>query len=245
MQMETIKIAHLYYDLMNLYGEHGNILALTKHLEAHKIKPIVHYLSLDDEIDFSKYDIFYIGSGNTPNFHLVRKDILKRKEKIKKALKEKKFFLITGNAIDLFGRSYNTLEEEELETLNIFQYETFETDFRIVGEQVVKFSKLEEEIIGFQNRSTVLRYVKEKHLFDVKNGTGYVPKAVVEGIKKENFYGTYLLGPILIRNPYFTEYLVEQIVKQKNLAFEPFFDKFEIKAYEEYRKNMLNEKNGN
>ena len=77
--METIKIAHLYYDLMNLYGEHGNILALTKHLEAHKIKPIVHYLSLEDEIDFSKYDIFYIGSGNTPNFHLVRKDILKRK----------------------------------------------------------------------------------------------------------------------------------------------------------------------
>ena len=245
MQMETIKIAHLYYDLMNLYGEHGNILALTKHLEAHKIKPIVHYLSLDDEIDFSKYDIFYIGSGNTPNFHLVRKDILKRKEKIKKALKEKKFFLITGNAIDLFGRSYNTLEEEELETLNIFQYETFETDFRIVGEQVYKFPKLEEEIIGFQNRNTVLKYIKEKHLFDVKSGTGYVPKAIVEGIKKDNFYGTYLLGPILIRNPYFTEYLVEQIVKQKNLAFEPYIDKLEIKAYEEYRKNMLNEKNGN
>ena len=243
--METIKIAHLYYDLMNLYGEHGNILALTKHLEAHKIKPIVHYLSLEDEMDFAKYDIFYIGSGNTPNFHLVRKDILKRKEEIKKALKEKKFFLVTGNAIDLFGRSYNTIEEQELETLDIFQYETFETDFRIVGEQVYKFPKLEEEIIGFQNRNTVLRYIKEKHLFDVKSGTGYVPKAIVEGIKKDNFYGTYLLGPILIRNPYFTEYLVEQIVKQKNLAFEPCIDKLEIKAYEEYRKNMLNEKNGN
>ena len=240
--METIKIAHLYYDLMNLYGEHGNILALTKHLEAHKIKTIVHYLSLEDEIDFSKYDIFYIGSGSTPNFHLVREDILKRKKEIQQAIKEKKFFLITGNAIDLFGKSYNTTDEQELETLGICQYETFETDFRIVGEQVYKFPKLEEEIIGFQNRNTVLRYIKEKHLFDVKSGTGYVPKAIVEGIKKDNFYGTYLLGPILIRNPYFTEYLVEQIVKQKNLAFEPFLDKLEIKAYDEYRKNMLNEK---
>ena len=61
--METIKIAHLYYDLMNLYGEHGNILALTKHLEAHKIKTIVHYLSLEDEIDFSKYDILQMNKN--------------------------------------------------------------------------------------------------------------------------------------------------------------------------------------
>ena len=64
----------------------------------------------------------------------------------------------------------------------------------------------------------------------------------MEGVKKNNFYGTYMLGPLLIRNPYFTEYLVEQIIKQKNIAFEPYIDKLEIKAYEEYRKNMLNEK---
>ena len=239
--METIKIAHLYYDLMNLYGEHGNILALTKHLEAHHVKTIVHYLSIEDSIDFDKYDFFYIGSGSTPSYELVRKNILKYEKEIKKAIMQKKFFLITGNAIDLFGRSYNTLDEKEKKTLDILNYETFETEERIVGEQTYRFSKFDEEIIGFQNRNTVLRYVKEKHLFEVKSGTGYVPKSIVEGIKKNNFYGTYLLGPILIRNPYFTEYLVEQIIKQKNIAFEEYKDKYEIKAYEEYRKNMLKE----
>ena len=239
--METIKIAHLYYDLMNLYGEHGNILALTKHLEAHNVKTIVHYLSIEDSIDFDKYDFFYIGSGSTPSYELVRKNILKYEKEIKKAIIQKKFFLITGNAIDLFGRSYNTLDEKEKKTLDILNYETFETEERIVGEQTYRFSKFDEEIIGFQNRNTVLRYVKEKHLFEVKSGTGYVPKSIVEGIKKNNFYGTYLLGPILIRNPYFTEYLVEQIIKQKNIAYEEYKDKYEIKAYEEYRKNMLKE----
>lgn len=243
--METIKIAHLYYDLMNLYGEHGNILALTKHLEAHHVKTIVHYLSIEDSIDFDKYDFFYIGSGSTPSYELVRKNILKYEKEIKKAIMQKKFFLITGNAIDLFGRSYNTLDEKEKKTLDILNYETFEAEERIVGEQTYRFSKFDEEIIGFQNRNTVLRYVKEKHLFEVKSGTGYVPKSIVEGIKKNNFYGTYLLGPILIRNPYFTEYLVEQIIKQKNIAYEEYKDKYEIKAYEEYRKNMLNEKSGN
>ena len=239
--METIKIAHLYYDLMNLYGEHGNILALTKHLEAHNVKTIVHYLSIEDSIDFDKYDFFYIGSGSAPSYELVRKNILKYEKEIKKAIIQKKFFLITGNAIDLFGRSYNTLDEKEKKTLDILNYETFETEERIVGEQTYRFSKFDEEIIGFQNRNTVLRYVKEKHLFEVKSGTGYVPKSIVEGIKKNNFYGTYLLGPILIRNPYFTEYLVEQIIKQKNIAYEEYKDKYEIKAYEEYRKNMLKE----
>ena len=239
--METIKIAHLYYDLMNLYGEHGNILALTKHLEAHHVKTIVHYLSIEDSIDFDKYDFFYIGSGSTPSYELVRKNILKYEKEIKKAIMQKKFFLITGNAIDLFGRSYNTLDEKEKKTLDILNYETFEAEERIVGEQTYRFSKFDEEIIGFQNRNTVLRYVKEKHLFEVKSGTGYVPKSIVEGIKKNNFYGTYLLGPILIRNPYFTEYLVEQIIKQKNIAYEEYKDKYEIKAYEEYRKNMLKE----
>ena len=74
--METIKIAHLYYDLMNLYGEHGNVLALSHHLEEHKIRVITHYLSIDDDIDFQKYDVFYIGSGSIESFEIVLKDIL-------------------------------------------------------------------------------------------------------------------------------------------------------------------------
>ena len=53
--METIKIAHLYYDLMNLYGEHGNVRCLTHHLESHDVRVIVHNLSIDDKIKFDDY----------------------------------------------------------------------------------------------------------------------------------------------------------------------------------------------
>jgi len=240
--VETIKIAHLYYDLMNLYGEHGNVSALTHHLEEHKIRVITHYLSVEDTIDFQKYDIFYIGSGNMDAFSFVRKDLLKYKKEIEKAMKQKKFFFVTGNAIDLFGKSFHTLEDQELETLGIFDYESFETDFRIVGEQVYTFPPLQEDLIGFSNRSSVLKFVKEPHLFDVKSGTGYVPKAIVEGILKDNFYGTSLLGPIFIRNPYFTEYIVKKILTQKKLSYEPFHEEVEIKAYHEYLKNMVDSK---
>ena len=62
--MKTIKIAHLYYDLMNLYGENGNVRYLKKKLEDQDVEVKVYFLSVDDEIDFSKYDIYYIGTGS-------------------------------------------------------------------------------------------------------------------------------------------------------------------------------------
>jgi len=239
--METIKIAHLYYDLMNLYGEHGNILALKHHLEEHKIKVIIHYLSIEDHISFEDYDLFYIGCGNKEAFHQVRKNILQYKKEIKKVFHKNKFFLITGNALDLFGKSYHTINDEELETLDIFNYESFEEKNRIVGEQFYTYQEMKEEIIGFVNRDSSIKFVKEKHLFDVKRGVGFVPEAIIEGIQAKNFYGTYLLGPLFIRNPYFTELIIQKILEQKKLPFTYYHEKNEIKAYEEYKKNMLPE----
>lgn len=238
--METIKIAHLYYDLMNLYGEHGNVLGLIKSLEEHHFKVITHYYTIDDKIPYEDYDIFYIGSGNNENFKLTLKDILKRKKEIKKEYEKGKFFLITGNAINLFGSSYEELNGDSIETLNILKYKAAETDFRIVGEQVYLKENC-EEIIGFQNRSSVLKDVLEENLFKVKEGTGYAPNKEVEGIVSKNFYGTYLLGPIMIRNPYFKEFFIKEICKYKGIDYKENLNALEKKAYNEYKKNLLNE----
>jgi len=239
--METIKIAHLYYDLMNLYGENGNVKALTRHFEANNIKVITHFLTVDDAIDFQKYDIFYIGSGSKDNFQIVREDILKYQKDIKKALKNQKYFIITGNALNLFGTTYKDLDEKEYSTLNILKYTSEEIDFRIVGETIMEKKDLPLEIIGFQNRFTVLKDVQENALFHVKSGTGYIPKSTEEGIWKNNFLGTYVLGPLLIRNPFLTEAIVKKVLEEKKIPYLGYQDPFEMKAYEEYKKNLLNE----
>ena len=238
--MTKIKIAHLYYDIMNLYGEHGNILALEHHLKMHSIPYSVDYLSMEDKIDFNKYDLFYIGAGNEEAFTLVLDNIMKYQSDIKSAIKNNKFFIITGNAINFFGKNYHKLDNSTINALNILDYEAFETDFRIVGEQSYT-CKSTEEIIGFQNRSSVLKYVKEPFLFEVKTGTGYVPNSKEEGIHKKNFYGTYLLGPILIRNPHFTEHIISMLCKEASLPYEYYHDELEEKAYNEYKKNLLHE----
>ncbi len=236
--MKEIKIAHLYYDLMNLYGENGNVKVLKKHLERQGINTKISELTIDDNIDFNKYDIFYIGSGNTEAFNLSLIDILKYKNEIKNAIDNNKFFIVTGNAINLFGKYYLDLNDDEKCCLDVLDFDSKEIDFRIVGEQFFQNSKLKNEIIGFQNRDTVLKNVNEKNLFNVNIGTGYVPKSNFEGIWKKNFYGTYLLGPVLARNPHFTEFLVKNILKEHNLEYKKVHDKFETKAYQEYIKNV-------
>lgn len=223
--MKTIKIAHLYYDLMNYYGEQGNVLALKTSIEYAGFKVNIKTLSVDDEIDFEKYDIFYMGMGTKRNQEIVRKDILKYKDKIENVI-DKKMFIMTGNSYELFGKKI-----DDKKCLGIFNFESKTTD-RIVGEQVFKSDIIKQTIIGFQNRFSS-NNIKDDYLFEVIKGTGNDLESKVEGIHKNNFFGTYLLGPILIRNPYFKDALLKYIgIDKVNTKL------VDYKAYHEYLKNF-------
>ena len=141
-------------------------------------------------------------------------------------------------------------KNEKLEALHIFDYYTRyikdanlknASKDRVVGEVRAKCQFIEEEIIGFQNRSSVMINVKEDSLFKVLKGTGYKPDEIIEGIHYNNFYGTYLLGPILVRNPYFTDYLVNEICKDLNVKFKANTGGMAYRAYHEYIKNFHGE----
>lgn len=237
--MKTIKIAHLYYDLLNLNGENGNVLALKKHFENQNIKVEVHFLTIDDEIDFTRYDIYYIGTGIKDNQLLAINDLLKYKNEIKKSINNNKYFIVTGNAIELFGKCLEDIDGVKHECLDIFPYTAKEADFQIVGEQIYKTKSIDKNIIGFQNRYSILNN-DENYLFEVVKGTGYKPKSEYEGFNYKNFYGTYLLGPFLIRNPYFTDYLVKKILTENKIKFIDNSNSYEYDAYREYEKNFIN-----
>ena len=236
--MKTIKIAHLYYDLMNLYGENGNVKCLEKYLTKQNIKVEVSYLTKDDKINFNNYDVFYIGSGNNDSFKIALEDLKKYKDKINNIMNDK-FFIVTGNALNLFGNKYIN-KNEIIECLNILNFSIKESKKRFVGEQLYKTTLISEEIIGFENRSSMLIDNKENYLFESINGFGNDKSTKFEGVRHKNFYGTYLLGPLLIRNPYFTNYLVKEICNKHNIEFIETKDNLEIKAYEEYKNNFLN-----
>lgn len=237
--MQKIKIAHLYYDLLNLYGENGNIRALKKFIEMQDVKCEIHFLSIGDTINFNDYDMFYMGMGTENSLLLVLKDIQKYKEDIKDAIDNGKFFLVTGNSIELFGEYLIDLNNKKYDCLNTFGYHTEWKDFRIVGSVTASSKLFKNYIIGFQNRCGQI-YDIDKPLLKIKDGTGMNLKNNFEGIQYKNFYGTYLLGPLLIRNPYLTNHIIKNLIHAKNKKYKfKIYNRIpEIKAYNTYLENF-------
>jgi CobQ-like glutamine amidotransferase family enzyme len=239
-----INVLHLYYDLLNLYGENANTRSIKYNLELNKIKVNIDLKSLNDEIDFNKYDLIYIGSGSEDNMKLALQDILKRKKEIKKFIESNKYLILTGSSMDLFGKHIKTLDDK-LDALNIFDYYTeylTETNLknaaknRVVGEIKATTDLINETIIGFQNRCDLVHNIKTP-LFKTQTQYSNDLTNEEEGFTYKNVYATHIIGPLLIRNPYFTDYILAKLCNDKNLKYKSL-DETAKTAYKKYLENF-------
>lgn len=206
-----MKIAYLYYDILNLYGDSGNIKIIDRILKENKIKHEILYLSLDDELNFEDYDLVYIGSGTENNIKIVMNHLKKYQKDIKNYIENNKHMLITGNSIFMFGR-----ELEKDKGLNIFDYNVLKVD-RIKNEVFIKSLVSKKDIIGFENTCYKIDKL-ENTLFEN------------EGIYYKNFIGTHIIGPILVRNPEFLKFFMNNLTNKK-LRYDL---KLEMKAYDNF-----------
>lgn len=231
----NIKVAHLYYDLMNLYGESGNVKALKMQLEGQGIKTAIKFLTIDDDLNFKDYDIVYIGSGTENNQKIVLNHLLKYKKDIEDAIEKGVHFICTGNALELFGNVIEDVNNKKYTALGMFDFDVKQEEVRMVDEVLFKTDLINKYILGFQNQNG---HIKSDilNLFDVVKGIGSYIGSKKEGIHYKNFYGTYVIGPILVRNPELLKYLVKEIINKnnKNFKFKKFNQKLEIEAYDNF-----------
>lgn len=232
-----ITILYLYYDILNLYGESGNIKALKKYFESLNIDVHIKFSTLNDEINFKNVDILYLGQGSENNQILALKHLKKYKKEIKEYITNNHYVLATGNSLELFGKK---IDKEP--GLAIFDYEAKREGYRIVDEALFKTNVVDSYILGFTNRSSVLE-TNDAPLFEVIKGVGSNPNLKVEGYQKYNFYGTYLIGPLLVRNPDFLRMFANKIIKQKDPSFKikKVNLKLEEQAHQEFMKNYYND----
>lgn len=235
--MEKIKIAHLYYDLMNLYGENGNIMALEKGFNDQDMYTETSNLTIGDKIDFNKYDIYYMGCGSEENQSLVIEDILKYKDKIKNAIENNKHFIFTGNSYEILGKYIEKTNGNKIETLGLFDYYSKEVDKRIIGEEILECNLYKDVVIAFQNRQCVLNN-KDNHLFTIIEGYADNYKSHNEGLHYKNLYASYNLGPLLIRNPLLKNHIIKEVLDKKDILYKSI-STTDDKAYNEYVKNFI------
>ncbi|MDE7362909.1 MAG: glutamine amidotransferase [Oscillospiraceae bacterium] len=208
-----MKILHLFHDLMNLYGDYANVLALERSL-AQKGKNVeVLRRSVGDSLYFSEFDLIYIGSGTERSQKAALEYLRDFEEPLKSAVDGGAVILATGNSFEMFGKKVTDRDKKAHEGLGLFDFIVEEGTERIVTDSVVEFEG--RELIGFVNKASNIYGIKDP-LFKVKQGAGNSPKdAENEGIRIGNFYGTHIIGPLLIRNPSMAEYYADLLISRE------------------------------
>ena len=248
--MEEIKILHLYPDMLNLYGDRGNVQALKYRAEKRGINVIIDYYYLGGEApDFSQYDIVFSGGGADSEQALVANDMLKYKEQIKKAIDEGVFFLLVCGSYQLFGKYYKGVEGNIIPGLEIFDYYTEaipDRKKRCIGDIIIEvdLDGIKTKVIGYENHAGQTQNV-EKPFGIVLCGQGNTFEAQQEGFMRKNVIATYIHGTLLSKNPEITDYIIKYTLERKygeKVELEKLDDAFEEKAREQLLNRYLNKR---
>ena len=196
-----INILHLYHDLMNLYGEYGNVKVLKRHLEDLGQRVGVDHLSIGEQIDFGKYDFIYCGCGTERHKDLALEDFRRYRVEFQTYLERGKLALFTGNAAELPA------------DLGLVEMKYERTDTRYVGDVIANNEQF-GEVVGFINRCSKPEFAEENALFELEllfsDGKKY--PLGKEGYRYKNLFATYLIGPLLSKNPLITAYFTKLLV---------------------------------
>ena len=227
-----IKILYLYPDLMNLYGSSGNIRCLERHIIAAGAEVEIVRSSVNDEISFDDVDFVYMGAGTERSRLRALADLLPHKEKLENYLKNGSVALFCGNSFEILGSKIKTLSGENIPCLNLFDYETFDENRRVVVDTICECRFLNSEVIGFMNKQSRTSIVATP-FFRVVKGAGNAPDRNDEGIVSGGLFATELSGPILVRNPHLRAYIEKKIYEKKGIALSPVSFANEERAYGE------------
>lgn len=214
---KTIEI--LFPEFCNLYGDISNMKYLQKCIpEANFIET-----NFGEEPTFVKNDVdlIYMGPMTEKMQEKVIEKLKPYKQKIEEMIEENTVFLITGNAIEIFGKYIENEDESKIEALGIFDiYAKRNMMKRHNSNFIGKYEDI--EIVGFKSQFTQSYGNNEENYFSkVEKGIGLNPESILEGIQKNNFIATYLIGPILILNPEFTKKILQKMrIEEPKVAFE-------------------------
>ena len=246
--MKEIKLLYLYPDMLELYGDYGNIQVLKYRMEKRGINLIVDRYSIGDKApDFTSYDIVFAGGGADNEQSILSTDLIKYKENIKEAVKDKVFFLLICGSYQLFGKYYKGVEGNIIPGLEVFDYYTIaqpDRKKRCIGNIVLKVNlgDIETEVIGFENHGGQTFDV-DSPFGKVLYGNGNKFGDSEEGLFKENVIATYLHGPLLSKNPVLADYIISYCLERKyneKVKLEKSDDTFEEKCREQLLDKFLN-----
>jgi CobQ-like glutamine amidotransferase family enzyme len=213
--MSELHILYLYPNELNTYGDHGNALTLSRRIEWHDMKPVMHYHHPGARLA-ENIDIVIGGGGQDSAQADVQKDILKIGGQLRKLADANVPMILICGTYQLFGHRFLTNQGQEVKGIGIFNLETIGGDKRMIGNVMVKsdFGVL----FGFENHSgQTFLSGDQKPFAKVLRGNGNNGKDKTEGARTNNVFGTYMHGPFLPNNPKFCDILIKKAATNKGI----------------------------
>jgi len=234
-----LKICHLYPDVLNLYGDNGNVRCMTKRLQWRGIESSVTRFPIGSSVRLADYDLVFIGGGQDFEQEVLLEDLHKGKDnEIRAAIEDGMPFLTICGGYQMLGQYYETYDGVRCDFIGAIDFCTIGSPVRMIGNY--KFQCTESAggsiIVGFENHSGKTRL-----------GTGVTPLGIVlvgygnngedktEGVHYNNVFGTYSHGPVLPKNPAFCDHLLLTALQRKYGAAQlaPLDDAAELMAHDE------------
>lgn len=219
--VKPLTIVHLFPELLNLYGDGGNVIALTRRLRWRGLPVEVREIGMGDAMDFSQADIVFIGGGADREQMIVKDAMVARKSELSAYVADGGVLLAVCGGYQFLGHSY-AMDDVVVEGLGVIDMETVRGEGRLIGNAVIQSDICDAPIVGFENHGGRTTLGPDaKPLGRVLGKTfGNNGEDGFEGVHQGNLIGTYLHGPLLPKNPQVADYLIAQAYDRRGDVLE-------------------------
>lgn len=234
-----LKICHMYPDVLNLYGDRGNVMCLSRRLRWRGIDTSVTRLPIGESMPLGAFDLIFIGGGQDFEQQVLLEDLHRGKDKeIIAAVEDGVTFLTICGGYQMLGSYYETFDGQRCDFIGALDMYTKGAVRRLIGNYKFQCSPAAggSTVVGFENHSgqTWLGASVEP-LGKVLSGFGNNGKDGSEGAHYKNVFGTYSHGPLLPKNPEFCDFLLKTALERKygRAELAPLDDALELLAHDE------------
>ena len=228
----SLRIVHLFPELLNLYGDSGNILVLRRRLAWRGLAADVAEVHVGERPSFADADIVFIGGGSDREQRIVCESLLAEQAELSSFVEDGGVLAAVCGGYQLLGHSY-LMGDEKIEGLSLVDLYTDRGEPRLIGNVVVESRICDHPIVGYENHGgrTHLGEGVEP-LGRVTYGHGNDGVTGQEGCLYKNVLGTYVHGPLLPKNPGVADYLLSRALERRygNGELEPLDDAAELTA---------------
>ena len=220
-----LNICHLYPDILNLYGDRGNIITMKRRLEDRGIKVNIDECSIGQPLNADKYDIFFIGGGQDFEQEVLLRDLSSGKaQDIRTAVEEEKTFLAICGGYQMLGEYYKTWDGVQLDFIGAIGVHTIGAKERMIGNYMFRTTPESGDtvVVGFENHSGKT-YLSEQvaPLGMMLSGNGNNGEDKTEGARYKNVFGTYSHGSLLPKNPVLCDFILQTALNHRYDGAEP------------------------